>query len=1081
MGLLDLLLKNQSNLDINPVPLQGNGPVAPATGEFNTGTTPFQQVWDSTNTYVKSFIGSTNTGIQPPTLKETGLDIDNPNYVPSTTTPNTLTVYPATALGGLGQSAVQFLQIWTPVINYNNIVVGASTSPLAQSLPETGLDNTDVSAVPTTVSPINPTNYPNLSTGEYNSVSNQYTQVYGPSNTYLNTYDPNVQPNSLDETGLDIENIGLVSTTIAPSTNTPYPSLASGEFGGKSDNFNQVYIPTNTYLNTFNPNTQPNTITQGQTGLDNINPLSSPTTTVPIDSTQYPNQSTGEFGGASTQYSDPYGPNKTYENTYVDNPVNFDTLQTVTLDETGLDNTNSQFVQTTSPPIDPTQYPSLAAGEFGSNSNQYTPQYGPNKTYETVYITNPFNFDTLQPVTLDETGLDNTNPVAASTTPIPNTPTTYPSLAAGEFGGASTQYASQYTPNSTYENTYVTSPVNFDTLQPTTLGQTGLDNTDPLFAPTTIVPIDNTTYPVAPQTNLGEFNNAIPAAPFSPQYNPGFGYLNTYNNIITLAGNVQVNTLSQTGLDVENSNAITFIPNAVSAPTSYPQFVQGEFNGGPTQYIQVWNPFNKYFNTYNPTLTNTIQSPTLGQTGLDNTNPNTAPTSLTPTDPTQYPQYVQGEFNGVPTIYNQIWGPGFKFIANFNPNIQPNTLGQTGLDNTNPSFVPTTAVPNVFTSYPQFTQGEFNGVPTQFSQIWDFNNKYIVNFNPNIQPSTLSQTGLDVEDPTFVPTTTTPSTITQYPVISTGEFGGVSTQYTQVWNPNNTYDANFNPNIQPNTLGQTGLDVEDPTFVPTTTTPSTVTQYPLFVQGEFNTAPNQYSQIWGPINQYIINYNPNIQPNTVNGGETGLDNTNLLAFNTTFVPNAISAPTIYPQPAQTFLGEFQGAPSQFNPLYNPNPGQGYLDSYNTIINNTSNPQIINLGNTGLDVENAAASPTTYTVPGYDVTTVYPPQVTGEYNGAPTPYGQTYTPNATYEENIINAPNGPTSILENSSQYTGLDIENKDAAPTTYAVPDIDDTEYPIIQGAFSTLSRIARPYSQSYNPINTYYSFMIDNYSGQVI
>jgi hypothetical protein len=957
MGLLDLLLKNQSNLDINPVPLQGNGPVAPATGEFNTGTTPFQQVWDSTNTYVKSFIGSTNTGIQPPTLKETGLDIDNPNYVPSTTTPNTLTVYPATALGGLGQSAVQFLQIWTPVINYNNIVVGAPTSPLAQSLPETGLDNTDASAVPTTVSPINPTNYPNLSTGEYNSVSNQYTQVYGPSNTYLNTYDPNVQPNSLDETGLDIENIGLVSTTIAPSTNTPYPSLASGEFGGKSDNFNQIYIPTNTYLNTFNPNTQPNTITQGQTGLDNINPLSSPTTTVPIDPTQYPNQSTGEFGGASIQYSDPYGPNKTYENTYVDSPVNFDTLQTVTLDETGLDNTNSQFVQTTSPPIDPTQYPSLAAGEFGSNSNQYTPQYGPNKTYETVYITNPFNFDTLQPVTLDETGLDNTNPVAASTTPIPNTPTTYPSLAAGEFGGASTQYTSQYTPNSTYENTYVTSPVNFDTLQPTTLGQTGLDNTNPLFASTTIIPIDNTTYPVAPQTNLGEFNNAIPATPFSPQYNPGFGYLNTYNNIITLAGNVQVNTLGQTGLDVENSNTITFTPNAVSAPTSYPQFVQGEFNGGPTQYIQVWNPFNKYFNTYNPTLTNTIQSPTLGQTGLDNTDANSSPTSPTPTDPTQYPQYVQGEFNGVPTIYNQIWNPNSGYFAIYNP-----TTGNTA------------------------------------------------------QLNTLSQTGLDVENQNAVPTTTIPNNPTQYPSLTSGEFGGGAGQFTQNYTPNSTYlNSNFT-NAQQGTLDLTGLD-----------------------------------------------------------------NTDINALPTTLIPNTISSPTIYPQPAQTFLGEFQGAPSQFNPLYNPNPGQSYLDSYNTIINNTSNPQIINLGNTGLDVENAAASPTTYTVPGYDITTVYPPQVTGEYNGAPTPYGQTYTPNATYEENIINAPNGPTSILENSNQYTGLDIENKDAAPTTYAVPDIDDTEYPVIQGAFSTLSRIARPYSQSYNPINTYYSFMIDNYSGQVI
>jgi hypothetical protein len=829
MGLLDIFLKNQSNLDINPVPQPGNGPVGTPTGEFNAGTTPFQQVWDSSNTYVKSFEGGTNIGIQPPTLSETGLDVDNPNFIPSTTIPDTLTLYPATVLGGLGQSAVQFLQIWTPVINYNNVMVGAPTSPLRQSLPETGLDNTDVSSVPTTVSPYNPTNYPNLSSGE--------------------------------------------------------------------------------------------------------------------------------FGGASTQYSDPYSPNKTYENAYVTNPVNFDTLQTVTLDETGLDNTNSQFVPTTSPPIDPTQYPSLAAGEFGSNSNQYSPQYGPGNTYEVDYVNSPVNFDTLQPPTLGETGLDNTNPLAASTTPIPSTPTNYPNLAAGEFGGASTQYSTPYGPNSTYENNYVTDPITFDTLQPTTLGQTGLDNTNPNFASTTLTPIDNTIYPAVPQTNLGEFNNAIPASTFSPSYNPNFGYLNTYSNIITLAGNIQVNTLGKTGLDVENSNAITFTPNAVSAPTNYPQFVQGEFNGGPTQYTQVWNPFNKYFNTFNPTLTNTIQSSTLGQTGLDNTDINTSPTSQTPTDPTQYPLYTQGEFNGAPIIYNQIWNPNNGYFAIYNP-----TTGNTA------------------------------------------------------QVNTLSQTGLDTENLNAVPTATIPSNATIYPSLTSGEFGGSAGQFNQNYTPNSTYlNSNFT-NAQAGTLDLTGLD-----------------------------------------------------------------NTNNNALPTTVIPNFISAPTIYPQPSQTFLGPFYGAPSQFIVKYYPTPGLSYLDDFNTIINPTFNPQVQNLSNTGLDVENAGAAPTAYAVPEYDTTTVYPAQATGEYNGAATPYGQTYTPGSSYEEIIVNAPNGPVSILENSSQYTGLDIENKNAAPTTYAVPDVDDTIYPVIQGAFSTLSRIAKPYSQSFNPSKTYYSFMIDNYSAQVI
>ena len=907
MGLLDLLLKNQSNLDINPVPPQGNGPIAPATGEFNTGTTPFQQVWDSTNTYINNF----NPNIQPDTLGQTGLDNTNPNFVPSTTLPS---------------------------------------------------DNTT---------------YPNLATGEYNSVSNQYNQIYTPNSTYLNTFNPNVQPNNLANTGLDIENIGLVSTTAAPSTNTTYPNLSSGEFGGQSNNFNQVYTPNSTYLNTFNPQTQPNTIIQGQTGLDNINPLSAPTTTTPNTPTNYPNQSTGEFGGVSTQYNPPYGPNSTYENIYVNSPINFDTLQTTTLDETGLDNTNPIFTPTTTTPVDPTQYPQYTQGEFNGIPTLYNQLYNPNSNYLNAFIAG--GSIGIQPQTLPETGLDVDNPNFVPTTTTPSTITQYPAIALGGLGQSAVQFLQIWSPVITYNNVVVgagTSPL------AQSLPETGLDNTDLTAVPTTVSPINTTNYP---NQSTGEFGGV--STQYSTIYSPNQTYENIYINNPVNFDTLQSTTLDETGLDNTNPNFLpTTLPPVDS--TQYPQYTQGEFNGVPTLYNQVWGPGFKYIANFNPN----IQPNTLGQTGLDNTNPAFVPTTAIPSTFTSYPQFTQGEFNGVPTQFSQIWDFNNKYIVNFNPNIQPNTLSLTGLDIENQNAAPTTAIPSTITQYPQFAQGEFNTAPNQYSQIWGPTNQYIVNFNPNIQPSTLSQTGLDVEDPTFVPTTTTPSTITQYPAISTGEFGGVSTQYTQIWNPNNTYDANFNPNIQPNTLGQTGLDVDDQNFVPTTTTPSTVTQYPLFVQGEFNTAPNQYSQIWGPTNQYVINYNPNIQPNTVNGGETGLDNTNPLAFNTTFVPNVISAPTIYPQPAQTFLGEFNGAPSQFTPLYTPNPGQSYLDSYNTIVNNTSNPQISTLTNTGLDVEEAGAAPTTYVVPGIDNTTIYPSQVTGEYNGAPSPFGQTYTPN-----------------------------------------------------------------------------------------
>lgn len=648
MGLLDLFLQNKTTLDVEQIPQQGNGPVGTPTGEFNTGATSFQQLWDSNNTYVNSFEGGTNIGIQPPTLKETGLDVDNPNYTPSTNTPNTLTLYPATAKAGLGGSALQFLQIWNPIINYNDVVVGAGTSPLAQSLPETGLDNTDNSASPTTVSPLNTTVYPALTTGEYNSSPTQYNQIYGPNKTYLDNYNPNVQPN---------------------------------------------------------------TITQGQTGLDNLNPLSAPTTTTPSTPTGYPNQSTGEFGGASSQYSTPYGPNSTYEDKYINNPGNFDTLQTVTL------------------------------------------------------------------------------------------------------------------------------------------GETGLDNTNPLFTPTTELPIDTTSYP----------------------------------------------------------------------------------------------------------------------------------------------QYVQGEFNGVPTLYNQIWGPGFGYLANYNPNTQPSTLGQTGLDNTNTSFALTTTTPDTPNIYPQFVQGEFGGAPSQYFQVWGPNNNYFNLYNPTsgntIQVVTLGQTGLDTENSNFSPTTTTPNTATQYPSLASGEFGGNSAQYSQIYNSNNTYLNNVpveDPNSpQLNTLSQTGLDTENQNAAPTTTTPNTLTVYPSLVNGEFSTVAGQYTQNYNSNNTYLDSNFTNAQEGTLD--LTGLDNTDPNALPTAFTPNPITSPTIYPQPAQTYLGEFQGAPSQFDPQYTPAPGQSYLDNYNTIVSDTSNTQVNTLDQTRLDIES----------PLIPDPTIYPVFATGELGDAPSTFTQTYTPSNQY--------------------------------------------------------------------------------------
>jgi hypothetical protein len=469
MGLLALLLQNQSTLDITPTPQLGNGPIEPATGEFNTGATQFQQVWDSNNTYLNSFIGGNNEGIQPPTLAETGLDVDDPTFTPSTTIPNTLTVYPATALGGLGQSALQFIQIWTPIINYNDIVVGAPVSPLEQSLDGTGLDVENQNAVPTTTIPNTLTQYPSLASGEYNSAPNQYNQIYNPNNTYLN-------------------NISI-------------------------EDPNSPQIPT-----------------LSQTGLDNTNPNFVPTTTAPDTVTQYPSVASGEFGGASDQYTQNYGPNNTYLNS------NFTNAQQGTLDLTGLDNVDSNALPTT----------------FTPNNISAPTDYG--------------------------------------------IPSPSPQIQMGEFGGAPSQYQTPYTPTNTYLSQFNSIIDPTTNTQVNTLDETGLDVESPSASPTTyVVPgIDNiTTYP--PQAT-GEYNG--PAIPFGQTYTPEITYENTIVNAVGGPVSVIENQTPYTGLDIENEDAAptTYVVPQIDNITVYPPEVTGELGSAPSQYSQEWKPINKYYN-----------------------------------------------------------------------------------------------------------------------------------------------------------------------------------------------------------------------------------------------------------------------------------------------------------------------------------------------------------------------------------------------------------------------------------------------------------------------------------------------------
>lgn len=746
MGLLNLFLQNQSTLDVTPTPQQGNGPVGTPTGEFNTGVAPFQQTWNSDNTYVNSFEGEINNGIQPSTLNKTGLDADNPDYVPSTTTPNTLTAYPATAKGGLQQSALQFIQIWNPIINYNDVVAGALTSPLEQSLDQTGLDNTNANAVPTTTIPNIPTVYPILSTGEYNSVSNQYTQIY---------------------------------------------------------------TPNKTYLNNFNPNTQPNT--------------------------------------------------------------------------------------------------------------------------------------------LNKTGLDNTDSTSALTTETPNTITTYPlppQTNLGEFGGAPTQFNQQYTPN------------------------------------------------------------------------PGHGYLNSVE--IQDPNSPQISTLNQTGLDNTNNISLTstFVPNNVTAPTDYgipspsPEIQMGKFGGGPSQYQVLYTPEFNYLDKYSIIISNTgnPQINTLDKTGLDNTNANAVPTTTVPSTVTQYPANSKGEFQGVSNQYTQIWSADNTYASNFNPNTQPNTLGQTGLDINNNSAIPTTTTPSTVTQYPQFTRGEFGGASSQYSQIWGPTNQYIVNYDPNTQSDTLVQTGLDTENQNASPTTTSPNTITEYPFLASGEFGGAPGQYTQTYTSDNTYLNSDTIENQQTTLSLTGLDNTILIAAPTTEIPDIPTSYPQPPQtnlGEFNGAPSQFVQQYNPNpGQGYLNYISIQDPNSPQSSTlslTGLDSTDTTSDLTALVNfQTPSTPTILPP--DTFMGKFGGAPSvltsQTN-TYSPNPGQGYLDSIE--VQDPNSPQISTLGETGLDNTNdeyleTTSSPLPVNVP-VTPQTLLNVSVEMSPSGSITQFSQKYKPLSRYLDYI----------------------------------------------------------------------------------
>jgi hypothetical protein len=243
--------------------------------------------------------------------------------------------------------------------------------------------------------------------------------------------------------------------------------------------------------------------------------------------------------------------------------------------------------------------------------------------------------------------------------------------------------------------------------------------------------------------------------------------------------------------------------------------------------------------------------------------------------------------------------------------------------------------------------------------------------------------------------------ITQYPQFTQGPFGGASTPFSQQWAEENGYASNSNSDGQIDSLSLSGLDIENPSSAETTDNPLINTDYPELSTGEYNGASTQFTQKYTPSKTYLSDINSlksvttNPQTNTLD--ETGLDNTNPLFAPTTIVPNAISYPTEYPYISpQVSLGEFYGAPSQYIQSFTPT--KTYLDNYNSIKNDTTNSQINSLEDTALDIENIDALPSAllFAPTNPDTVTVYPGRnVTGVTGSAPQSFNQVWKPTNEY--------------------------------------------------------------------------------------
>jgi hypothetical protein len=293
----------------------------------------------------------------------------------------------------------QFTQRYSSAKTYLSTTQGLVNrgSAAADSLDQTSLDdpiNTDLI-----------TQYPQFAQGQFGGATKPFSQQWNEENGYATNSNPDAQANSLELSGLDVENPSAASTTDNPLINTNYPELARGEYNSSPTQYTQKYTPRKTYLDDITQirsvatNTQTNTL--DETGLDNTDKKAVTTTTTP-DAISYPTEypyvspqvSLGEFQSAPSQYNQIYTPEKTYLDSYTIIRDISTNPQTNILDETALDVENQNALnqsQVYSPtnPNTTTVYPAHnVTGVTGSAPQNFDQVWKPANEYYSYMKTN---------------------------------------------------------------------------------------------------------------------------------------------------------------------------------------------------------------------------------------------------------------------------------------------------------------------------------------------------------------------------------------------------------------------------------------------------------------------------------------------------------------------------------------------------------------------------------------------------------------------------------------------------------------------------------------------------------------------